>query len=204
MSRFPVRDVTFRTPGPSVNAPGDGLEGAYSAVVHEAPSGGTCKVTIPALSLMQYYTAVCSPAFTVNVGDIVLVIFDQDKQPWLVSPTSTIDATLNVPSVFPAVPASGLKFASGTFETTGDVPLTPAAGGGSPVSVDLPIPADWVCVLSVAANIWPEGTWTGVYGPVTLAGDPRPDYLTPLQATVGIWNSDTVQSFIINYTLTGY
>lgn len=87
MPRFPVADVTFRTPGPSVQAAGDGLEGAYSAVVHDAPSGGTCKVIIPAISLTQWYTAVCSEAFNASPGDRVLVMFDETKQPWVLSPS---------------------------------------------------------------------------------------------------------------------
>lgn len=86
MSRFPSRDTTSRTPGPSVLAPGDGLEGAYSAVVHNAPSGGTCKVVIKALNPSQPFTATCSSSFTAAVGDKVLVVFDLDeKQPWVVA-----------------------------------------------------------------------------------------------------------------------
>lgn len=84
MSRFPVRDVTFRTPGPSVHAAGDGREGAYSATLHTTPSGGTCKVVIPELSRTSYETAVCSPSLTGSPGDRVLVVFDADKQPWVV------------------------------------------------------------------------------------------------------------------------
>lgn len=88
MSRFPVRDVTSRTPGPSVHASGDGLEGSYSAVVHAAPSGGTCKVVIPALGLLNYYTAHCSSTFTASAGNAVLVTFDENKDPWVVTPTA--------------------------------------------------------------------------------------------------------------------
>lgn len=87
-SRFPQRDLTHRTGGPAVNAPSDGLEGAYSATLHTAPSGGVCKVVIPALSLTDYRSAFCSQAFTGLQGDTVLVMFDENKEPWVISPTS--------------------------------------------------------------------------------------------------------------------
>lgn len=85
MSRFPVRDVTSRTPGPSVHGAGDGLEGAYSAILHAAPSGGTCKVIIPALDRIRWRTAKCPSTFTGTVGESILVLFDENKQPWVVS-----------------------------------------------------------------------------------------------------------------------
>jgi hypothetical protein len=85
MSRFIDRDVTSRGPGRSVLAAADGLSGVYSGVLHTVPSGGTCAVIVPALSLTSYYTAICAPIFTGSVGDAVLVGFDEEKQPWVIS-----------------------------------------------------------------------------------------------------------------------
>jgi hypothetical protein len=84
-SRFSQRDVTSRGNGPSVQAAGDGREGAYSATVHAVPSGGLCKVVIGAFSLTQFETAHCSPSLTAHVGDFVLVVFDENKDPWVVA-----------------------------------------------------------------------------------------------------------------------
>ena len=82
-SAYPQRDLTSRTHGPSVMAAGDGLEGSYSAIIHTAPSSGTCKVVIPSLSLTHYYTAKCPSALTGIEGDAVLITFDEQKQPWI-------------------------------------------------------------------------------------------------------------------------
>lgn len=95
MSRYPVRDVTSRTSGPSVHAAGDGLQGNYSAILHAAPSGGTCKVVVPDLNLTTYYTALCSTAFTGAPGDRVLVAFDENKQPWVLSPSGVSAGKIN-------------------------------------------------------------------------------------------------------------
>lgn len=78
------RDVNSRTRGPAVTAAGDGLEGAYSAYVHVVPSGGLCKVIIPALDRTHYKTARCSASLSASIGDVVLVLFDEQKQPWIV------------------------------------------------------------------------------------------------------------------------
>lgn len=85
--RIPARLTEHRTAGPAVASAGDGQEGIYSAVLHTAPSGGTCKVIIPALHLTNYKTANVSNAFTGLPGDMVLVAFDEEKQPWVISPT---------------------------------------------------------------------------------------------------------------------
>lgn len=74
---------------PAVQAAGDGLEGAYSAILNTAPSGGTVKVIVPNLwGLTTVRTAVCSLAFTGTPGDRVLVVFDEEKQPWVVQDLS--------------------------------------------------------------------------------------------------------------------
>jgi hypothetical protein len=73
-----------------VGASGDGLEGAYSAILNSAPSGGTVKVIVPNLwGLTTARVAVCSLAFTGSPGDRVLVVFDEEKQPWVVENLAT-------------------------------------------------------------------------------------------------------------------
>lgn len=74
-----------RRHGPAHVAAGDGQEGAYSAVLVNAPSGGKVRVKIPALGLTYYRTATCSTSFTGSAGDNVLVIFDEQKHPWVVA-----------------------------------------------------------------------------------------------------------------------
>jgi hypothetical protein len=84
------RSVFDRTHGPAVGASGDGLEGAYSAILNSAPSGGTVRVIVPNLwGLTTARTAVCSLAFTGSPGDRVLVVFDEEKQPWVVENLAT-------------------------------------------------------------------------------------------------------------------
>jgi hypothetical protein len=84
------RSVFDRTHGPAVGASGDGLEGAYSAILNSTPSAGTVKVIVPNLwGLTTARVAVCSLAFTGSPGDRVLVVFDEEKQPWVVENLST-------------------------------------------------------------------------------------------------------------------
>jgi hypothetical protein len=54
-------------------------------VIHEVPSSGACKVIIPALDLIRWRTALCPSTFTGTVGERVLVVFDENKQPWVAS-----------------------------------------------------------------------------------------------------------------------
>lgn len=82
--RIPRRDVISRTPGPAITTAGDGLEGSYTATIHAAPSDGACRVVIPELDMLRYRTAICSPSFTGDIGDSVLVTFDENKDPWIV------------------------------------------------------------------------------------------------------------------------
>jgi microcystin-dependent protein len=83
------RSVFDRTHGPAVGASGDGLEGAYSAILRSAPSGGTVQVIVPNLwGLTTARSANCSLAFAGSPGDRVLLVFDEEKQPWVVSPTA--------------------------------------------------------------------------------------------------------------------
>jgi hypothetical protein len=85
------RSVFDRTHGPAVGASGDGLEGAYSAILNSAPSGGTVRVIVPNLwGLTTARTAVCSLAFAGSPGDRVLLVFDEEKQPWVVSPSGVV------------------------------------------------------------------------------------------------------------------
>jgi hypothetical protein len=80
------RSVFDRTHGPAVGASGDGLEGAYSAILNSAPSAGTVKVIVPNLwGLTTSRTAVCSSTFTGSKGDRILVMFDEEKQPWVIA-----------------------------------------------------------------------------------------------------------------------
>jgi hypothetical protein len=83
-----------RRHGPATSAAGDGLEGNYSAVLRTAPSGGTVQVIVPALGLTSWRTAICSQAFTGSPGDRVLVAFDEQKQPWVLSPSGVVIPTL--------------------------------------------------------------------------------------------------------------
>lgn len=86
MNRYLEDRLPFdRRHGPAAMAAGDGLEGSHSATLHTVPSGGLVKVIIPAFSLTDYKTAICSSTFTGSIGDRVLVTFDLDKQPWVVA-----------------------------------------------------------------------------------------------------------------------
>lgn len=84
MTRFDSPDFTYRRHGPAATAAGDGLEGSYKATVHEAPSDGQCKVIITDLDRIRYRTAFCSASLSASPGDLVLVTFDHDKDPWIV------------------------------------------------------------------------------------------------------------------------
>jgi hypothetical protein len=84
------RSVFDRTHGPAVGASGDGLEGAYSAILNSAPSAGTVKVIVPNLwGLTTARVAVCPPTLTGHPGDRVLVVFDEEKQPWVAGNLAT-------------------------------------------------------------------------------------------------------------------
>jgi hypothetical protein len=106
------RSVFDRTHGPAVGASGDGLEGAYSAILNSAPSAGTVKVIVPNLwGLTTARTAVCSLAFTGSPGDRVLVVFDEEKQPWVVQ---SLAAAPPVPIAEGNGNGSGATFAQAT------------------------------------------------------------------------------------------
>jgi hypothetical protein len=93
------RSVFDRTHGPAVGASGDGLEGAYSAILNSVPSADAVKVIVPNLwGLTTARTAACSPAFTGSPGDRVLVVFDEEKQPWVVESLADPAATGFLPS----------------------------------------------------------------------------------------------------------
>jgi hypothetical protein len=97
------RSVFDRTHGPAVGASGDGLEGAYSAILHSAPSAGTVQVIVPNLwGLTTARSANCSLAFAGSPGDRVLLVFDEEKVPWVVSPTA-----LTLPTSLPPSGAAG-------------------------------------------------------------------------------------------------
>lgn len=87
MNRRDVASSIYdRRHAPAAQAAGDGVEGAYSAVLHAAPSAGTVLVVVPALwGLAAARTAVCSSTFTGSPGDRVMVIFDETKQPWVIA-----------------------------------------------------------------------------------------------------------------------
>lgn len=130
MSRFDSPDWSYRRHGPAVTSAGDGMVGVYSAILHTAPSGGSCKVLIPAFSLAHYRTANCPAIFSGAVGDSVLVAFDDDKEPWVV-----------VPSAFtlPTLAQLGIARGGGTsavFSAATEVDITVAHGlSGTPTSV---------------------------------------------------------------------
>jgi hypothetical protein len=106
------RSVFDRTHGPAVGASGDGLEGAYSAILNSAPSAGTVKVIVPNLwGLTTARVAVCSLAFTGSPGDRVLVVFDEEKQPWVVE---NLAASPPVPIAEGNGNGSGQTFTNGT------------------------------------------------------------------------------------------
>jgi len=75
-----------RTHGPALGAADDGLSqgSAYKAVALAASSGGWVKVTIPAISISQPYMAKIKTG-TIAPGATVLVLFDEERVPWVVS-----------------------------------------------------------------------------------------------------------------------
>ncbi|MGZ4530800.1 MAG: hypothetical protein ACXVXP_00440 [Mycobacteriaceae bacterium] len=193
MTRFPTRTSDFRTPGAAITAAGDGLLGAYSAVLHTAPSGGTCQVIVPALSLTTYRTALCSAAFTGSVGDRVLVMFDEEKQPWVLSPSGVV-ASGSTPGgaaggdlggTYPN-PEVATVLSGQTPVVTTDSRLTnartPTGSAGGALAGTYPNPSFaapvWSALTSYYANSWTDygaGFGTGQYfvdsaGVVTLQG----------------------------------
>jgi hypothetical protein len=115
--RNPARGVESRTHGPAVTAAGDGLEGSYAGTLFSVPSGGTCKVVIPSLDPVNWRTALCSPAFAGSAGDAVLVTFDWDKQPWVLSLSRVMPLTGSA-WIAPTLINSWVN-AGGGFETAG-------------------------------------------------------------------------------------
>lgn len=87
MSRYPSKQIHDRTHGPGVGAPGDALgQGQpYGAVIATAPEGSKVYVTIPALHLTQTFQARINHEAPVTVGQTCLVLFDEQKLPWVIA-----------------------------------------------------------------------------------------------------------------------
>lgn len=146
--RLDDRSVFDRRHGPAVVAAGDGQEGAYSAILNTAPSNGTVKVIVPNLwGLTTVRTAVCSLAFAGNPGDRVLVVFDEEKQPWVVdnlanapwSPVWVTPTLLN--SWTRSAGGSGADPAGYVKDPLGSVHLRGRFSGGASGSVVFTLPA---------------------------------------------------------------
>lgn len=88
MSRFITPIVESIGPGPSVMAPGDGLEGVYHGFLNSVPSGGQCLVVVPGLDPLHHLEAICASNAAGSVGDPVLVNVDDQKQLWVVTGTT--------------------------------------------------------------------------------------------------------------------
>jgi hypothetical protein len=88
MGRFFTPTVESIGPGPSVQAPGDGLEGVYHGFLNSVPSGGQCLVVVPGLDPLHHLEAICAPNAAGSVGDAVLVNVDDQKQLWVVTGTT--------------------------------------------------------------------------------------------------------------------
>jgi len=84
MSRFPGGIIEGLQHGPAVGAAGDGLDGLYKALLHTAPSGGSCTVVIEGLDPAHAVLCYCPSSTTGTVGNLVLVAFDDEKSCWLV------------------------------------------------------------------------------------------------------------------------
>lgn len=147
MSLWRTPTIDDRRPGPSPFAAEDGLRslGCYSGTLVSIPSAGTVKVLVPSLDLDHYYTASCSPAYAGAVGDPVLVIFDDVKHPWIVSPSAlaTITKAQVIATGVMATDIGGVASTdsrlsdartptahASTHASGGSDPLTPTAIGG--------------------------------------------------------------------------
>lgn len=87
MSRFSTPQVWDRTHGPAWGAPSDGLDQGipYSAVIQSAIDESMVSVTIPALHMTQLFRARINPEAPVSKGQTCLVLFDEQKVPWVVT-----------------------------------------------------------------------------------------------------------------------
>lgn len=90
MPSFPVPGVQDRTYGAAPGAAGDGIHqgAAYSAIISSEPKGTEVEVTIPSLHETMAFRAVIRPESGADIGDHCLIIFDETKNPWIVTITS--------------------------------------------------------------------------------------------------------------------
>src|ERR1035441_3091726 len=101
-NRFYQPNVFDGTPGPAPGAASDGLTpgSTYTAVIQSAISKGLTgiegpkdfvQVSIPALHLSETFLAHIQPNTPAVVGETGLVIFDDQKIPWVVQGTWEAD-----------------------------------------------------------------------------------------------------------------
>ncbi len=83
-----------RSHGAAPFAAGDGLHpgASYSGIIAAAPSGTTVQVTIPAFDPTVMFGAFIQPGSAAVVGEACVVIFDDNKHPWVLTGNWGIDA----------------------------------------------------------------------------------------------------------------
>jgi hypothetical protein len=84
---FPTKAVYDRSHGPAPSAAGDGIQqgAVYAAKIASEPSGRSVEVTIEALDPGMRFKATIAPESPAKRGNECVVIFDQAKNPWVVS-----------------------------------------------------------------------------------------------------------------------
>src|SRR6266550_5864368 len=94
MDRFQDKQPWHRNAG-AVGVASDGIAPGqvYTAVIQSGIVNGEVSITIPTLALSQVYKAKAQEWYSFNVGETALVIFDQVKQPWIISGPSSTTAT---------------------------------------------------------------------------------------------------------------
>jgi len=86
MDRFTQRQSFDRSRGPSVAAAGDGMAQGqpYTAVIRSGITAGLVQVSIGAFNLSATMLAHIQPDTPCSIGETCLVLFDEQKIPWVV------------------------------------------------------------------------------------------------------------------------
>jgi hypothetical protein len=193
------RSVFDRTHGPAVGASGDGLEGAYSAILNSAPSGGAVKVIVPNLwGLTTVRTAVCSLAFTGSPGNRVLVVFDEEKQPWVVENLATAPPPAPIVTVARAYRNGALSI---PINTSTKVPMDTKSydpGGCFDTTINFrynaPVTGYYQVNASLLLLVSATGTYTEIAGWIYKNGVSYTEIVSEpaVESYVGAWFSDII------------